>query len=171
MTGADLLAILGRPAYSIDHRRSLRSSLASFYRFCVAYGIVADDPTAELPVVRAAMGAPRPATDEIWHHILDNADPRTRLMARLAGEAGLRRAEVAQVHTDDLNDGIDGPELIVHGKGAKQRVVPITVTLAGEIVGRCPTGGFLFPGRVDGHCPRMRGTSREPSDAEGLVNA
>ena len=101
-------------------------------------------------MIKASLGAPKPATDEIWRHILDNADQRTRLMARLAAEAGLRRAEVALVHTDDLVAGIDGPELIVHGKGDKQRVVPITATLAAEM-SSAQLGGFLFPGQIDGH--------------------
>jgi site-specific recombinase XerD len=148
---ADMLAILGRPAYSIEHRRGLRSSLASFYRWCVSKGIVDDDPTAALPVIRTPIAAPKPATDEIWAQILATADQRTRLMARLAGEAGLRRAEVAQVHTDDLVTSAEGSELIVHGKGDKQRVVPVTATLADAIANYCPFGGFLFPGQIDGH--------------------
>jgi integrase len=146
-----LITILGRPDCSIEHRRGLRASLASFYRWCTESGIVTDDPTSTLPTVRAAIGAPKPATDEIWRQLLASADQRTRLMARLACEAGLRRAEVASVHADDLNQGIDGAELIVHGKGGKQRVVPITVTLADEIAAACPHGGFLFPGKIDGH--------------------
>jgi integrase/recombinase XerC len=64
-------------------------------------GVVDDDPTLTLPVVRLPGGAPKPATDEIWQHICDHADPRTLLMARLACEAGLRRSEVAQVHSHD----------------------------------------------------------------------
>jgi site-specific recombinase XerC len=88
----------------------------------------------------------------MWQQILATADERTRLMARLACEAGLRRAEVACVHSNDLNQGIDGAELIVHGKGNKQRVLPITVTLAAEIAAYAsPFGGFLFPGQIDGH--------------------
>lgn len=151
VTGAQLVSIIGRPGFSIEHRRGLRASLASFYRWGVASGIAEADPTLALPSVRAALGAPKPATDDIWRQILDTADQRTRLMARLACEAGLRRAEVACVHTDDMADGIEGPELIVHGKGNKQRVLPITVTLAVEITNACPFGGFLFPGKIDGH--------------------
>lgn len=151
VTGDALLSILGRPGYSIEHRRGLRASLASFYRWCVAAGVVETDPTVNLPTVRAAIGAPRPATDEIWSELLAKAEPRVRLMARLAGEAGLRRAEVAQVHTDDLSAGGDGPLLIVHGKGGKQRVVPITPSLADAIMRERPFGGYLFPGQIDGH--------------------
>jgi integrase len=148
---ADLLAILARPDCSIEHRRGLRAALASFYRCCVESGAVEVDPTVTLPKLRTPSGAPKPATDEIWNSLVAAADPRTALMARLACEAGLRRAEVAQVHSDDLNAGVGGAELIVHGKGDKQRVVPITVTLADAITAACPQGGFLFPGKIDGH--------------------
>jgi integrase len=151
ITHQQLLAILGRPEYSMEHRRGLRASLASFYRWAVESGVVDDDPTLTLPHIRAALGAPKPATDDIWRALLEQADPRTALMARLACEAGLRRAEVAQVHSDDVNAGIGGAELIVHGKGAKQRVVPITVSLAAAIQKASPFGGFLFPGKIDGH--------------------
>src|SRR5947209_11037765 len=151
ITSADLVGILGRPGFSMEHRRGLRASLASFYRWCVEQGVVEVDPTLTLPHIRAALGAPRPATDDIWRTLLATADARTALMARLACEAGLRRAEVAQVHSDDLNAGIGGAELIVHGKGGKQRVVPITVSLAAAIQAACPFGGFLFPGKIDGH--------------------
>jgi integrase len=151
IAAAELLAILGRPDYSTEHRRGLRASLASFYRWCEASGVVDVDPTLTLPRIRAALGAPKPATDDIWRELLATADPRTALMARLACEAGLRRAEVAQVHSDDLHAGIGGAELIVHGKGGKQRVLPVTVTLATQIRAACPHGGFLFPGQIDGH--------------------
>lgn len=151
VTTPDLLSILGRPQCSAEHRRGLRASLASFYRWCLTYAVVEVDPTASLPSVRAAGGAPRPATDEIWRQLLELADERTGLMARLAGEAGLRRAEVAQVHTDDLIESPDGPLLIVHGKGGKQRVVPIAPGLADDVHRGCPLGGFVFPGQINGH--------------------
>jgi site-specific recombinase XerD len=151
ITDNQLLAILGRPEYSMEHRRGLRASLASFYRWSLESGVVDVDPTVTLPHIKAAIGAPKPATDDIWRALLEQADPRTALMARLACEAGLRRAEVACVHSDDLNAGIGGAELIVHGKGSKQRVVPITVSLAAAIQAFCPFGGFLFPGKIDGH--------------------
>lgn len=151
VTAAELLSILGRPQYSLEHRKGLRGSLASFYHCCIESEIVDADPTLRLPRVRAALGAPKPATDEIWKALVAAADPRTVLMARLACEAGLRRAEVAQVHSNDLHPGLGGHELIVHGKGGKQRVVPVTVTLADAIGKACPFGGFLFPGQIDGH--------------------
>lgn len=72
-------------------------------------------------------------------------------MVRLAGEAGLRRAEIAQVHRNDVIWDGDGWSLIVNGKGGKQRVVPINTSLAEQIqrgpswLGDHVGGGYLFP--------------------------
>jgi integrase/recombinase XerC len=43
-------------------------------------------------------------------------------MLRLAAEAGLRRAEIAQVHSSHLD--AQSRQILVHGKGGKQRIVP-----------------------------------------------
>lgn len=146
----DLIAFLGNPNYSQDHRRGLRNSLASFYRWATIAGLVPTDVTLDLPRVRAPSGAPRPATDEVWSALCAVNDARTRLMARLAGEAGLRRAEVAQVHARDVIGPDSEPDLIVHGKGDKQRVVPISSALA-NAVREAAEGGYAFPGACNGH--------------------
>ena len=53
------------------------------------------------------------------------------------------------MHTDDLNERFDGAELIVHGKGDKQRVVPITAALAAEILSACPSArDFCSPAEL-----------------------
>ena len=59
------------------------------------------------------------------------ADPRVRLMLRLAAEARLRRAEIARVHTRDLTVGPCGAQLLV--QDGKLRVVPIGDDLAASI--------------------------------------
>lgn len=97
--------------------------------------------------MRAAAPAPRPAPDAVWSAAMAGADPRVRLMLRLAAEAGLRRAEIARVHRRDLTRGAAGAELLVHGKGAKLRVVPLGDDLAVAIAA---ADGFLFPGDDEG---------------------
>lgn len=69
-------------------------------------------------------------------------------MIRLAAECGLRRGEIARVRSDDVMPDLLGRSLIVHGKGGKQRVVPMTDDLADAVAG---AHGFLFPGRWSGH--------------------
>jgi integrase len=62
----------------------------------------------------------------------------------------MRRAEVAQCHLNDLLRDDGGWSLLIHGKGGKQRVVPIPLGMADAIRAFC-AGGFLFPGQIDGH--------------------
>jgi len=71
-------------------------------------------------------------------------------MIRLANELGLRRAEVAQVRpeTDVVRDLV-GWSLIVHGKGAKKRVLPLPDGLAAQL--RAAPPGHLFPSPKGGH--------------------
>ena len=149
-----LVAIVAARKWSNDHRRNTRTTLVGFFTWAVQHGITDHNPAAGMPAVPESTPKPRPATDRIWAELLAAAPPRERLMARLAGEAGLRRAEVAKVHRDDLIEDLSGWSLIVHGKGGKQRTVPITDSLADAIrthsAGYSPDG-FLFPGQIDGH--------------------
>lgn len=87
-------------------------------------------------------------------------------MLRLAAEAGLRRAEIARIHTRDLRHTASGAQLLVHGKGSRERVVPIAADIAELIAlgagGHTPglgDKGWLFPSTKGGHLgpPRVGG--------------
>jgi integrase len=145
-----LVKLCSAEDWSREHRRGVRTSLVSFFDFCVRNELAAGNPAMELPAVRMDTGRPHPAPDDVWQHLIASAPPRELLMIRLAGEAGLRRGEVAQCHRDDLIDGPRGSSLIVHGKGQKQRTVPISDSLADAIRQQCASG-YVFPGQIDGH--------------------
>ena len=99
---------------------------------------------------------PRPCPEIAYREALARAGDRERVILRLAAEAGLRRAEVARVHSDDLIEDLEGWSLIVHGKGGRQRVVPLTDSLAAAV--RSRGQGWAFPGGMDGHLsPRWVG--------------
>jgi integrase len=154
ITTSQLVAVCAAQQWSNDHRRNMRSHMVTFYDFCTQTGLCPVNPARNLPAVPESKPRPRPATDQIWSDLLTAAPPREQLMARLAGEAGLRRAEVALVHRDDLISDLAGWSLIVHGKGGKQRTVPITdglaATIRGHRYGYSPRG-YIFPGRTNGH--------------------
>jgi integrase len=63
----------------------------------------------------------------------------------------MRRGEVAQLHTTDLERDLLGWSLMVHGKGGKIRRLPIGDGLAAQIRRARPGGGFVFPGNDRGH--------------------
>lgn len=136
--------------YSNEHRKGLRTSLIGFYDWCCQNGIASANPFTELPQVTGDKPRPRPCPDQMWTDLLVASGPRERMMARLAGEVGMRRAEVAVCAREDLIADVDGWALIVHGKGGKQRVVPLTDRMADAVQDFC-SRGYLFPGAIDGH--------------------
>lgn len=148
--------------WQIETRRGYRNTLCSFFRWAYLNGHTPQDLSYALPKVKARKAVPRPAPEDVWHAAVDHADPRVSVMLQLAS-VGMRRAEVAQVHSNDLIT--DGPRLLVHGKGDKRRVIPISVALATMIAAGAAghtsgtaANGFLFPGKYDGHLsPRWVG--------------
>lgn len=131
---------------SQEARKTYRTTLRGFFVWLYEMGRVPVYIGDALPKVRVPKAPPRPTSDRAWEAALANADRRMELMLRLAGEAGLRRAEVAQVHTNDL---MDSGNLLIHGKGGKKRVVPISDYLA--LLIRESGDGWLFPNGKGGH--------------------
>ncbi|MDF9874817.1 tyrosine-type recombinase/integrase [Cellulosimicrobium cellulans] len=151
LTTAQILDFMGSHLdWSRSTRQTVRTALRMAYRWAVAVGHLEHDPAAPLPPVRKGPSAPHPATDHAYESALRAARPDERLMLRLATEVGMRRAEVSQVHpqNDMVEDG-EGWSLWVHGKGAKDRLLPLPDDLARELRLRGP--GYLFPGQINGH--------------------
>ncbi|MCW2652021.1 MAG: hypothetical protein JWR32_2997 [Mycobacterium sp.] len=159
VTGAPLVEWFGHQAHwSLETRRSYRAAARGFFAWAYRTGRLPVYLADELPKVRQPKPSPRPASDHAWRTACLAADVRVTLMLRLAGEAGLRRAEVAQVHYRDLIESVDGAALLVNGKGGKQRVVPIGESLAGLLrrgaaghTPGMPRRGWLFPTGLGGH--------------------
>ena len=158
ITADDLVGWFALHDWKPETRRSYRSGIRGFYRWATQHGHVEVDPAAGIPQVTVPRTAARPAPDIVYGQAVTAADPRTALMLRLAAEVGLRRAEVARVHTRDVRYSPAGAQLLVHGKGSRERVVPITGGLAASITagagGHTPGGGdqgWLFPSSRGAH--------------------
>lgn len=159
LTAARLVEWVGGQAWSRETRRSTHASIRTFFDWGVAKGHLTVSPAGDLPRVRASEPMPRPTPDRVQADAMAHADERTRLILRCAGEAGLRRAEVAVIHRDDLVEDLGGWSLLVHGKGGRQRLVPLSESLALAVRAACLAGGgFAFPGAQGGHLsPRWVG--------------
>jgi integrase len=94
--------------------------------------------------VRVPRSTPRPIPEPVLLQAIHDADEETTLMLLLGAYAGLRRAEIAAVKSDDL----EGLTLIVRGKGGVVRRVPVHPTLGGRLA---RLRGYAFPGRWGGH--------------------
>lgn len=146
------------PEWKPATRRTHRCTARVFFTWAHRTGRLGLDLTDALPRVRATVPLARPAPDRAVALALRVADPRAALMIRLASEAGLRRAEVAQVHTRDLIEHPSGAQLLVHGKGDVERIIPVTDSIAIAIrqgpqghTPEAPQTGWLFPDGRGGH--------------------
>ncbi|MBF1666621.1 MAG: tyrosine-type recombinase/integrase [Scardovia wiggsiae] len=144
----DLVDAMAGHNWKSETLKAYRNTARSFFTWMVLSNHRTDDPSMDLPKVRKAYPKPRPCPDEYIRYALCKATPTERFMIRLAAECGLRRAEIAAVHSNDVIQDSIGYSLTVHGKGSKDRIVPLPDDLALQIL---LTRGYLFPGRWSGH--------------------
>lgn len=139
LTPDELNAYLAsRFALSPEARKSMVVALRSFYSWAYRRGLTEIDLSHELPAVTIPRGTPKPISESALLRARAMASPETRLMLDLASRAGLRRSEIAKVHSDDVNDlGI-----VVHGKGGVERFVPTHPALR---VRMADVEGWAFP--------------------------
>lgn len=142
VTTERLIGFLAQQDWAPETRKSYRSAVRGFCAWAMKTGIITHDPAVDLPPVRVPRASARPCPEATYAAALGRADARGKLMLRLAAEAGLRRAEIARIHSRDLVHTATGPSLVVHGKGDHIRIVPITDSLAALIL---DAGGWVFP--------------------------
>lgn len=147
---SQLVAYSGAHDWATETRRSIHASLRLFYRWAHGSGYMSSNPAIDLPAIRPAAPSPRPATDSALQHAVAIADERTTLILTIAAYTGMRRAEIAQIHARDVFKDLYGFSLVVHGKGGRQRIVPLDDMLAKRILAAA-RGAYLFPGKEQGH--------------------
>lgn len=156
VTGSQLVTWAGMQPWARETRRGRRSTFRAFWSWAVLSELTSTNPALTLPRVKPSPPMPHPCPDDVFEAAYRRADDRERLMMRLAAECGMRRAEIARCHTDDLFRAPGGWSLTVHGKGDKPRNIPLAPGLAAVL--RSEPWGFLFPGDEDGHLsPRWVG--------------
>lgn len=156
LTGDQLVTYAGEQVWAVETRRGRRATFVSFYEWAIVSKRTTDNPAAMLPRVKASDPNPRPVPDAVYLEALVRADPDEALWVDLAAEHGLRRAEIAVVHSSDIVPTLLGHDLTVHGKGSKTRTVPLTHAMARALLARGP--GYAFPGDDHGHIsPRWLG--------------
>lgn len=148
VTTEQIVQAFARQQWKPETRKAYRNTISSFFRWLHKSGRRADDPSLDVPRVKKPHAHPRPCPDRYITAAMQRATPSEKLMVRLGAECGLRRGEIARVHSDDVVADSAGRSLIVRGKGDKQRIVPLPDDLAGIIM---DARGYLFPGRFGGH--------------------
>ena len=148
VTTEQIVQVFARQQWKPETRKAYRNTISSFFRWLHKSCRRSDDPSLDVPRVKKPHAHPRPCPDRYIATAMEMATSSERLMIRLGAECGLRRGEIARVHSDDVVADSAGRSLIVRGKGDKQRIVPLPDDLAGIIM---DARGYLFPGRFGGH--------------------
>ncbi|WP_394217105.1 tyrosine-type recombinase/integrase [Brachybacterium vulturis] len=158
-----LVSYLANPRWKAATRRSARASLHIWTTWLHRTGRILSDPLALIPPARAPRSVPRPCPDPIIRKALLAADTRLRAMITLAAEAGLRRGEIATVSRSDVIEEQAGSSLIVHGKGRRERTVPLTAATSDAVQRQfmrvSPELPWLFPSKgqyADTHVQPIR---------------
>jgi len=165
----DSLATLGQKwaglAASTVARRS--SALRRFFRFLVDDGLRADDPSAALPQPKLQRPLPRVLSEAHVESMFQAAgdkaasgEPlalRNMALLELLYGSGLRASEVISLSRAAVRPG--QPFLILRGKGAKERLVPISSRAEFAVkawLDNVPASSpWLFPGGKK-HISRVR---------------
>lgn len=153
ITAEELLDYTANQQWERETRRGRRATFIAFWDWAVTTARTDDNPAKTLPRIHPGNPDPRPVPDHVYLAALVRADEEEALWIDLAAEHGLRRAEIACIRADDLIQTLVGIDLLVHGKGGKTRLVPLTSPMARALTTRADhlDGGYLWPGDEDGH--------------------
>jgi integrase/recombinase XerD len=179
LMGADETAIeawyasLSRRGLSAATAARRRSAVRQFYRFVLAEGWRADDPSRRLDAPRQGRALPRVLSRNEMEQLMAAAASRdgagaVRLIAlmELAYASGMRVSELLALRVDAVRR--DPAWLIIKGKGGKERLAPLNLTARAAIQAwlnardaarkpDAPDSPWLFPsGGASGHLTPRR---------------
>jgi len=123
-----LISLIGQDLTPRSVSRKL-SALKSFYRYCLRQGLISHNPMLKVTAPRISKQLPVFLTRDSLHMLLSNiefdtgyAGSRDKMIITLLYATGIRRAELLQLKTSDIDFG--NSTLKVLGKRSKERIVP-----------------------------------------------
>lgn len=105
------------------------AAIRSFFKYCFKRGLVEQNPAHLLIVPKRDQPLPKTVTPEGLDRMMELAEgdtPRSaqdRAILELFYGTGIRLSELMSLNNDDIN--FDQRQIIVMGKGAKQRIAPL----------------------------------------------
>ena len=158
VTSDDLIYWSGTKEWAPETRNSYHASVRLFFRWR-AERYDCKNPATTLKSIRRPVPPPRPAPDTAIKSALTTSSLRLALIIRLAAELGLRSAEIASIAISDIQQSSGGwGTLTVHGKGQKDRTLPVPPDLMLMMTKQANGHKWLFPGNCHGHLsPRWVG--------------
>jgi len=99
--------------------------ISSFFGFLQDMGYATANPARRLPLPKVTQPVPVFLTEEMAQRLIAAAEsPWTRAAVVLLLSTGIRRSEAVSITLDDLN--LEERQVLIRGKGDKERVVPLT---------------------------------------------
>ena len=99
--------------------------ISSFFGFLQDMGYAQANPARRLPLPRVSEYVPVFLSEEMAQRLIAAADsPWTKCAVVLLLSTGIRRSEAVAITLDDLD--LEKRQLLIRGKGGKERVVPLT---------------------------------------------
>lgn len=144
-TRHDVLAWLDSRPLTHDSWRNALVHLRGFYRWALDEEYLEALPTARITPPRQRRGLPRPMPDaDVARAIAAAPSSVMRAWLLLGVFAGLRCCEIAGLEACDVRE--EGTLLVRHGKGRKERAVPLHPEVVAALVALpMPVSGPLFP--------------------------
>lgn len=143
LTTYELQAWLANPNWQPVTKKNAQATIRSFFHYLYITGVRKDNPTLLLLPIKVPRRVPRPIkTSALVKGIQASATSEETLMILLGAYAGLRRSEIASLHTQDYEDGW----LTITGKGGHARRIPAHPALIPYLERK--TVGYYFPGRL-----------------------
>lgn len=144
VTTQDILDYLDSLTTGAWSRAGHLAAIRSFYHYAHGMGLVPANPAAMVRSIKVH-GRSRPQLPKgVLDHAILLADDRTRLALLLGSRAGLRREEIASVHSSCVR----GDFLVIVGKGSKERRIPIHPLLRPALAELVAHPGWAFPSHV-----------------------
>lgn len=142
-TPADIEQFLSTRA-AARTRHAYRSDLRMFYAWALQKEMIDKSPAANIAPIKVPKSLPRPLCVANVEGAMLAARARTRRMLALGLYAGLRAAEIAGLHAEDVWLHGSPPVIVVRdGKGAKDRTVPMHPALI-DMFSALPASGPVF---------------------------
>lgn len=163
------LASLGRLGQTPASLKRRASAVSGYFRYLQRLGVVSVNPVDDVPLAKLPPRLPRFVRTDSMEHVLEDADRfvkdcegaelpvrhiavRDALVIELLYATGMRRSELVSITDRDFNPARS--ELLLHGKGGKDRVVPLPATLVNRIRQYITLRDELFPGTRVAHLLR-----------------
>jgi integrase len=130
----------------------------AFYKWAVTYGHIATDPCSRMVDVKVRKGLPHPTGADDLRVIFACTRRPLRTAYVLAAFAGLRCGEICRLRWEDLSLAGATPRAFIHGKGGRERIVPLLPPVVDELqqVGLAPRGPVVVTGAGRPYSPPNR---------------